>query len=524
MRALAIRAWLIFIYFMRSHSRLLELVALTLVLLLAAYLRLANVADNPAWYTDEATHLNIAQNLMQGRVQYLAINQSTLLFAKLPLFEMSLAVWMKFFGTGMLTLRAFTGLLGVVSVALLYGVVRWTGGGRRLALLAALLLAIYPPAVLYSRFGFSYNLLTPLLWLTYLGLWRYVDQTKRRRWLVLASLAIGIGAVSDMWMFSLIIPALIVIAVRHWRDALWSLPLMLLPFGLYAAIELITVTRAFLFDLNFTLLRLNQIPLSDQLSTLANNYAVLLSQDSWLVLGLAGLLLLRPIQSQRLSLLLLIGPTVLLGRTVALYSLSFYYMLPLLPFVALGLAALIDRGAASIPQLLSARLPRRLRFGLYAVLSIVVTAPVAGSTVSLLNQVQTSFNTAIDPFLIEPTAARQVAEFVNQHTQTADVVIASPGVAWLLQTNAADFQMSIAATGRATPHLPADMPADRFAFNPDYTRARMVIIDNLWRNWAVWNVAGVSDMLRDVETWPRVFKAGAIEVYCNSRITACPVR
>ena len=509
---------------MRSHLRFLELVALILILLLAAYLRLANVADNPSWYTDEATHLNIAYNLTQGHVQYLALNQSTLLVARLPLFELLLAGLMRLFGMGILTLRAFTGLLGVASIALLYGVARWTGGGRRLALLAALLLAIYPPAVLYSRFGFSYHLLTPLLSLTYLGLWRYYDRSMPRRWLVLVSLAIGVGAVSDLWMFSLIIPALIVVTIRHWRDALWSLSLMLLPFGLYAAIELITVPQAFLFDLNFTLQRLNQIPLSDQLSTLANNYAVLSSQDGWLVLGLVGLLLLRPIRSQRLCLLLLIGPTILLGRTVALYSLSFYYMLPLLPFVTLGVAALIDRGAAYIPQLLSARLPRRFRFGLYVVLSIVVAMPFVGSTVSLLNQVRTSFNTAIDPFLIQPADARQAAEFVNQHTQAADVVIASPGVAWLLQSNAADFQMSIAATGRATPHLPANMPADRFAFDPDYTRARLVIVDNLWRNWAVPNVAGVSDMLRDVETWPRVFRAGAIEVYCNSRFAACPVR
>ena len=509
---------------MRLNSRFLELVALILILILAAYLRWANLADNPGWYTDEATHLNIAQHLIQGRVQYLAINQSTLLVARPPLFELWLAVWLKFFGTGMLALRALTGLLGVISVALLYGVVSWTGGGRRPALLAALLLAIYPPAVLYSRFGFSYNLLTPLLWLTYLGLWRYLDGTKRRRWLVLASLAIGFGAISDLWMFSLIIPALVVIAIRNWRDVLWSLALMLLPFGLYAAVELITAPHAFLFDLNFTLLRLNQIPLSDQLSTLANNYTMLLSQDSWLVLGLAGLWLLRPLRSQRLSLLLLIAPTVLLGRTVALYSLSFYYMIPLLPFVALGLAALLDRGAAFVSQLLSARLPRRFRFSLYAALSIAVALPFVASTVSLLNQVQASFNTAIDPFLIQPADARQAAEFVNQQTQAADVVIASPGVAWLLQSNAADFQMSIAVTGRATPHLPANMPADRFVFNPDYTRARMVIVDNLWRNWAAPNVAGVSDMLRDVETWPRVFRAGAIEVYCNSRVFSCPVR
>ncbi len=55
-----------------------EGLAVLLILALAAYLRLAYNADNPGWYTDEGTHLAIAQNLAQGRVQYLAVKDSTL--------------------------------------------------------------------------------------------------------------------------------------------------------------------------------------------------------------------------------------------------------------------------------------------------------------------------------------------------------------------------------------------------------------------------------------------------------------
>ena len=41
--------------------------------------------------------------------------------------------------------------------------------------------AIYPQAVVYSRFGFSYNLLTPLVLLaTMLGCWEYLSTTRRR--------------------------------------------------------------------------------------------------------------------------------------------------------------------------------------------------------------------------------------------------------------------------------------------------------------------------------------------------------
>lgn len=42
------------------------------ILGLAAYLRLAYVGHNPGWYTDEATHLLIGQQLLNGRSQYFA--------------------------------------------------------------------------------------------------------------------------------------------------------------------------------------------------------------------------------------------------------------------------------------------------------------------------------------------------------------------------------------------------------------------------------------------------------------------
>ncbi|MGB0389398.1 MAG: hypothetical protein ACPGWR_31630 [Ardenticatenaceae bacterium] len=109
-----------------QKRNIIEMAGLFFILGLAAYLRLVNVGNNPGWYTDEGTHLNIAQNLLAGQQQYLAINQSTLLFAKLPLFEGVLAGVLALTGGGMGSLRALTGMLGVLSVGMLYGVVRRT--------------------------------------------------------------------------------------------------------------------------------------------------------------------------------------------------------------------------------------------------------------------------------------------------------------------------------------------------------------------------------------------------------------
>lgn len=65
--------------------------AVCAILLLASLLRFVNLETNPGWYTDEATHLEVVRHLLNGRIQYFAINQSTLLFSRLPLFELLLA-------------------------------------------------------------------------------------------------------------------------------------------------------------------------------------------------------------------------------------------------------------------------------------------------------------------------------------------------------------------------------------------------------------------------------------------------
>lgn len=509
--------------------RFFEVVALCLILALAAYLRLANVIDNPGWYTDEGAHLDIAQNLLRGRVQYLAITQSTLMFAKLPLFELLLAGLLGSVGqaiepmAGIGTLRALTGALGVVSVGLLYWIVRQTQRGRdpALALLSALMLAIYPQAVVYSRFGFSYNLLTPLVLLAGLGCWEY-SNTARHRWLVLTASAIGLGGVSDLWMFTLVAPLALVVLKRNWRDLLWSLGLVLLPFGLYAAVMLATAPQAFLFDLNFTLFRLSKLSLPAQVRTLVTNYATLVFQDAWIALGLVGLFLLRPVRLQRLSLLLFLLPILILGRTTALYSLGFYYMIPLLPFVGLGVAALLRYGVPyvwqSVHSTVAAISESRARLGNRAyfaapLLLLIVATPFAASLAFTLEQVQTGFHTQIDPFLIDPDHARLATEFVSRHAAPDDVVVASPTLAWLVEANVTDVQMATVVVGYAAPDLPTNIPTDRFDFDPDYRRARFVIVDNLWHNWAVWNVPGAPEVLREVQEWPLAFEAGEIKVY-----------
>lgn len=484
-------------------SKHLRLLALTSILLLAAYLRLANIADNPGWYTDEGTHLDLARNLLHGEARYLALRDSALLVARPPLFHFLLAGSMSLLGEDMLALRTLTALLGIVSVAVVSAARLDDEPADGLPwMLAGLWLALSPSAILYSRFGFSYNALAPLVLLLWRSLWRFW-RTQQPRWLALASVSAGLGLVTDLWM-GVLLPALaMVTALRQPRALVWSLPLAGLPLSLYAASSLLTTPAAFLFDVRYTFARLNIIPFDQQAATLADNLVNVAWQEPWFALGLASVILMRPASARNLGWLICGSALVLLGRSVALYSLSTYYLIPLFPFAALGWAAAV----VELRRLTQARWRLALAVG--------IAVALTRSAQDGLKFADTGWPTPIDSFLVEPAEARAAAQFVDTRLGADEVVVASPAVAWLITGQAADFQMAVAATGQATPHLPADIPPERFAFDPRFATARYLIVDDLWRNWAAVHLPPVDALLATLDNQPPEFESGRIRVYAR---------
>lgn len=527
-----------------KRSGWLEPALLLLIVVLAAYLRLWRVVETPGWFSDEGTHLEIARHLLNGRTQYLSVTQSTLLFARLPLFEWLLAGTARLFGLGMGTLRGVTAILGTLSVTLLYAMVRDISKDRWLALTAALLLAVFPAAVIYSRFGFSYNLLVPLLLVVMWGLYHYLNGS--RIGLVWAAFAIGLALITDLWAISLLPVLLLVIVWRRWQDVWWGLLLALLPLGVFTAVSLLTVPDAYLFDWQFTLSRV-RLPLTAQLRNLTINMVTLLSQSGWLAMGVVGIFAIKPARLQKLVWLFLLVPFVIIGRTAALYSLSFYYMIPLLPWLTLGGAALLRYGTfankstetaavdAFSPR--RAQRTRRTQSFLWRYFFSVPSASsavnffrsamdargwsilllagllVGGSSWLLAKQVNGRVETAVDPFLLEADEAQETADFLNAHIQPDDLVIASPTLAWMINGRVADFQLAALADGYETPHIPTDLSAERQLFTANYCKARFVVIDQLWHNWAQFNVLGVPQIMAEVAQWPLVFESGNIQVY-----------
>lgn len=508
----------------RSQHRIFEGCALLLILALAGYLRLSNLRTNPGWFTDEATHLDIARHMLTGQVRYLAVENSTLYFAKLPLFDTLLAGAIRLFGYDMGTLRALTGSLGTLTVLLTWLTARHLGDHRAaFALFAAFLLAIYPDAVRYSRLGFSYNLLAPLILLLLLTMKKYAH-TKRRLWLELAALAFGIGTITDLMAFAFLLPCVVIVAAIRPRDALWSLPLAGLPFACYTALMLYSVPDTFVSDLHYTLERISGTPLNQQLWNAADTMTILITGDAWILCGLLGILLIRPRRESWVLAGFLLLPLLTLARTMPLYSLSRYYLIPLFPLFAIGAAGLIVFGypalhayvVDALTALLRTQIPIH-RIMAHAVTLILIIVPLWIILDGDIRQSQTRWPTVIDPYLIDPVDADRVTAYVNAQTQPGDVVVGSATVLWQIDAHGVDFPMSAATIHNNTVDWGAgdSLSLARFHHDPRFTAAQFVIVDNLWRAWGIDNAPGTANMLAIVETWPVVFESGTITVYCN---------
>jgi len=514
----------------------LELVLLFMILSLASFLRIKNLDSMPGWYSDEGTLVEIAQNINRGKRQYLGITKSNLIAARMPLFPILLAGLFNLFGSSIYTLRLFTATLGVISVGLLYWVVKCVFSNERkyLAILSAFLLAIYPESILFNKLGFSYNLLALLVLLMIWSISEYL-KTENVAWLILGGVFVGLGSMSDLLMLVFIPVVGLSGFIKKGKHALWGTLVSLLPFSIYSILSLLFNTSPFVFDYKFTFLRLGTIPLLAQYPVIVFNYASLIFRDYWWSLAVIGFFILHKSFSRMIVLLSFFIPLIFLGRTANLTEAGFYYLLPLFPVLSIGVASLLEKGIPVVKDLSFRGLDHALEkfgwkenldifgeirrllllIGSSLIIFLVVLSPFVITTFLNFNN-KTGIQThKISPLLVNMQDAQKAIMYVNKNLSQDDLVIASPALAWAIEANATDFQQSLAFMGKETQHFPDDIPRSRFAFNASYLNAKFVILDPIWWNWAIPNMEEVEKMVDVVTQWELVYQSGDVSVYKN---------
>lgn len=146
-----------------------------LILLLALFLRVYQIGQQELWF-DESFSYHLAT--ISGAVARNLRHENTP-----PLYYLLLRAWVKVAGTSEAALRLPSAMFGTLFV----GAVIWAGRtffNVRVGLWSGLFAAVAPLHVYYSQEARTYSLLTLLLLLTYVLLWRALERNTGVAWLL----------------------------------------------------------------------------------------------------------------------------------------------------------------------------------------------------------------------------------------------------------------------------------------------------------------------------------------------------
>ena len=225
--------------FIRSHAGTILLISVIIVSIFFRFWRLNHLP--PGLHPDEAANgLDIFRMMDHHdfRVLYNTNGPREALFFYLQ------AIFVLIFGNTILALRIAPALIGVAAV---YTTYLWSRSwfGERVALIAALMMAVNPWAVTITRDGFRASM-TPLAVTLTMYLLTKAAQTQKRKWFIWAGVVMGLGMYTYL-AFRLFPLALLTIwvALEIWRRdfikqyrkgilaSLIAFAIVLLPLGIY---------------------------------------------------------------------------------------------------------------------------------------------------------------------------------------------------------------------------------------------------------------------------------------------------
>ncbi len=505
------------------------------LLLLAVYLRLANLANNPGWDGDEGYNWNIASNLAAGRLQMFGLRYAFVQHP--PLFYLIGAVLIRLWTHDLIALRVVAGACGVLTALAVYGLgVRLRGHGLGLA--AAVFLIIWPLAAVQQRWAYTYNLLAlfvPVaLWIALLdgtgdnsantlllGASRVRSLLGRYAAPFGAGLLTGLALATDQEAIALVPAVAILLWSRGGRAVAAAAAGTAMAPITYIAWMLIVRRSEFLFDVRHSATRLDFDPV-----TLATRLADLLKSEPLIAVGLVGLLFTGGGRTRHALVAL---TAILLIIVLAVRDPSPYFRAaePLLPLLAIGVGTVLLGCWRMLSFLLipaldetgySAQARRRARRRAVLAYVLLLTPFALSMLAGDVAAVNGRFKTALDSLLPRSTAdARAMAAWVNRRVSPSSLVIIMPEEAWLIHCKTADLLQAVAIYGTGTSFYPDGLHRSRFVYDTSLPAATFLVVDEFTRRFDAENRPERALTLYAQAHWRLVYRAGEYAIYANPR-------
>ncbi|MCX7918412.1 MAG: glycosyltransferase family 39 protein [bacterium] len=499
---------------------------LLVVIGLSIYLRFWNLETNPRWYNDECIYLNATRNLLHGKLQMQAVTW-TFFSPHLPhppLFFLLSAIALVLYSNGVIALRIIVALAGIATTILLY----FTGKEIRdeqTGLWASFLFAIYPLSVIYTRWAFPYAL--GMFWILFTIYWllRYVS-IRKEKYLYFAGITamLSVLTIYDALELILFLAAGMILMKIDWKKIGLILSIALGPLILLFLGMLMVDWQSVIYDLRMLVGRFvhESIP-PHNFWLLVAGYKKLWLLDSFMFFGIIGLLFVKREYRLYLALAFLCISILPVARLGIYLDIFFHPIMICLPLIILGLANIVTGILEQCYRRLNyviKKIPALSQF----TIQFIQLAPIIIIFILLIPCVVTDIRSVNNVFIAKMNyfANRNnnhtvaLAQYLNQHTEKNDVVIAPLCVQQFLQCNSTDLFQSAAYSGWDTQYYSAELPKERFKYPCAYYWVKYIVVSEVDRVDTI-TKPGVKELWQRIQAdkWQIVYQLGEYDVYLN---------
>jgi hypothetical protein len=496
------------------------LILLGFVLILSFHFRTKKILYSPGWLRDEGTYLEVARRIGKGQLQMGAVNITFVgpNMTHPPLYFTLANIFLKIKQADMYSFRQFNAFLGVLATLLLFFLGYEAGRYRKpedpptlyaelLGLLSAFIFAIHPDAVLYNRMGLPYNLYMVEVIIFAWFMLKYI-RSREFIWCLGACIIASIALLSVYYSVVFIPFLFIIILLMKKPKHFWALVCVPVPLIFFLSFLASGHIPGFWDDIT----ALQRASGAGSLYVTLYHYHDFFQTGISYFIGMLGLVLLkRKSAGWSLFFLFFLIIHIVLRREDTIIKFVHYPVIPILPLVAVGCAALTLRawyGLADLSPVSLLIIP--ILFAFWFSISQVKHG-IYGRFYTPLSELGMNKN-CIDAF--------KTADFLNDYVKSDDLVIATTTMWPLINSRAADLPQSLAFEGERVDFYNHHFSRERFLFSPSLKKTDFVVLDyftDQWRKSPPDSYHGplVRAIKMIEEHWKLVFTQGEYRVYKN---------
>lgn len=435
-----------------------------IIFVLAIRLRLKDIATVPGWFRDEGNYYAVCQTLAttgKPSLGPLNITFCSPFMTHPPFYFYTGSAWLSLFGLSFTSLRLFNVLLSLLTLVILF-IFCWRHLGRITALLASGLFALYHDIIVFNRMIFPYNLYMLFALIIFFLVVEYLQRSESH-FILTASIITAFAGITVYYAIWLGFFLLIAIVWQRKWSHLFYLGIVPVPLLLFLTYHILNNTPGFYEDFR----ALKNAARAGTLLQITSHYKDFFLISLLAAWGSIGLLFITSRKLRWLAILFLfivISPVLFKADTIIKFV--SYPVIPVLPILTIGMGSFL---LLFIRAFSGERLIMRL-------FSYLLVAGLFLFTI-LDSREQTPLSFAM---VRNPHHAYAMAEFVNTHIHTDELVLASYNVWHLLNTTRkADLPIALAFNGIESDFYLYKLSKSRFAYDTSVDRAKFAVLDFL---------------------------------------------